>query len=335
MGPIRILHYVVPFWLVIIMLLSGTISGILAYRLLTNVNINVEVKESIEILDYYPSQFSLYPGETATFNITILNHASLNYSVVLDFNLNDANYQKNYVTFSDEVYTVVPGQQKVTGWLLVKPNAPPANFTLTVGVERGGPALEGFLTYQEIDPNSHITMTMNHIDFNAFRNENAYVYKDKGTAYFGSNWVIKIDVRLGAHLGNGEGNFFALANAIGDWKGVLSSGGYELCAWAYSGNSQNPNYGIGMNEGYNGIDTYRTTYYNVSVNTWYYCTIERAGLIVSMKIYGDSARTNLLHTSNLTLHSGHGSHRYVYSAQSFNSGHYMSINMEIENLIIP
>jgi len=324
------------------MVVSGTISGILAYRLLTYMNINVEVKESIEILDYYPSQFSLYPGETARFNITMLNHASVNYYVFLDFQLSDANYQNNYVTFSDEMYTVVPGQQNVTAWLMVKPDAPPANFTLMVGVERGGSQAdvpEDFLTYGEVDPYAHIVRTMNHIEFRAFRDEDAYVYKDKGADYFGSNWVIKVDLKLSGHFDNGLVNFFALANVVDDWKGISSSGGYELCAYAYYNTHQSAQcYQIGVNEAYNYTENsvyFPYTAYNVQVNTWYYCTIERAGLVLSMKIYSDSARTNLLQTLSLTLHSGHGNHRYVYAAQSYNIGNDYYMDIDIGNLIIP
>jgi hypothetical protein len=335
-------RYVVPSWLIIVVFTSGIISGIVAYRLLTNVNIDLDVKEPIEILDYYPSQFSLYPGETAEFNITLLNRASLNYSVVLDFQLNDTNYQNHYVTFSNEIYTVIPGQQNLTGWLLVKPEAPPGSKKLTVSVERGGrqTALpEDFMTYAAIDPNSHIMRTTNHVDFRAFRDEDAYVYNDKGTDYFGSNWLVKIDVKLGNHFDNGWGNFFALANAIDDWEGILTSGAYELCAYAYYNTHQSArSYQIGINEGYNGIDNEiydHYTAYNVQINTWYYCTIERSGLILSMKIYSDSARTNLLQTLTLTLHSGHVSHRYVYAAQSVNRGDDYYMDIDIENLIIP
>lgn len=45
-------------------------------------------------------------------------------------------YQQNYVTFSDEIYTVVPGQQNLGGWLNVTADAPPASLNVTVALLR-------------------------------------------------------------------------------------------------------------------------------------------------------------------------------------------------------
>jgi hypothetical protein len=109
--------------------------GVLAGYAWESVNIPVEVKEPLEILDY-PSGFSLYPGENVTFEITIQNQASVSYFVVLDFRLNDTDYQAKYVTFSSYNYSVSPGTQKLTAWLTVAPTAPPANFMLTISSMR-------------------------------------------------------------------------------------------------------------------------------------------------------------------------------------------------------
>jgi hypothetical protein len=65
-----------------------------------------------------------------------MNQASLNYSVVLDFQLNDTHYQENYVTISSEVYTVVPGEQTLNASLSVKSHAPSTAALLTVEVKR-------------------------------------------------------------------------------------------------------------------------------------------------------------------------------------------------------
>jgi len=71
------------------------------------------------------------------FNVTVLNHASVNYSVVLDFSLDNTTYQDNYITFSNEIYAVIPGQQNLTAWLKVASNAPVVNVTLTIDCKRG------------------------------------------------------------------------------------------------------------------------------------------------------------------------------------------------------
>jgi hypothetical protein len=103
------------------------------------VNIPLEIKEPLEILDY-PSGFSLYPGETVTFEITIQNHATITYFIELDFSLNDTEYQAKHVTFSNHNYSVAPGTQKLSAWLTVAPTAPPANLMITVSRKTDAPS---------------------------------------------------------------------------------------------------------------------------------------------------------------------------------------------------
>lgn len=94
-------------------------------------SIPLEVKEPLEIL-YYPTGFSLYPGETVTFEITIRNLASVTYFMEFDFSLNDTEYQSKYVTFSNTNYSIPPGTQKLSAWLTIAPTAPPASLMITV-----------------------------------------------------------------------------------------------------------------------------------------------------------------------------------------------------------
>lgn len=135
MKIVKIGKHVIPLWLMAVILVSGIGSGVLGYYIWKTLTIPLEVKEPIEIL-YYPSQLGLYPGETEQFNITLHNKASVNYSVVLDFSLDNITYQNSYVTFGDEVYTVVPGQQNLTAWLMIESHAPPVNASLTISFSR-------------------------------------------------------------------------------------------------------------------------------------------------------------------------------------------------------
>jgi hypothetical protein len=120
----------------IVLLVSATSVGVLASYALQPEEITLEIKEPIEILEY-PSGFSLFPGETVEFNVTVLNQASINYLVTLVFRLNDTEYQARYVTFCNESYTVVPGTQSLAAWLTVSPAAPPANLLLSISLVRG------------------------------------------------------------------------------------------------------------------------------------------------------------------------------------------------------
>lgn len=131
MKVIKIGEHIIPLWLLAALLISVIGAAVFANYFGNRLVIPFEVREPIEIL-YYPSKLSFFSGETEEFNITVQNHASVNYSVVLDFHLSNTTYQDNYVTFSNEVYTVIPAQQNLTARLVVEPNAPPVNASLTI-----------------------------------------------------------------------------------------------------------------------------------------------------------------------------------------------------------
>ncbi len=134
MEGIKARDKVVPLWLIVVFLISGIAVPLLAY-LWQSVTIPFEVREPLEIISY-PSEFSLFPGETIEFDITLQNHASINYSVMFDYRLDDSYYQANYVRFSDEPYNVTPGLQTLAAWLFVEPNAPPTQASLTINFLR-------------------------------------------------------------------------------------------------------------------------------------------------------------------------------------------------------
>jgi hypothetical protein len=118
-------------FLAITLLISTVALGSFAAYALQSVSIPLEVKDPLEILDY-PSGFSLYPGETVTFDITVQNLASVTYFVEFEFRLNNTDYQAKYVTFSNHNYSMPPGTQKLSAWLTVAPTASPANLLITI-----------------------------------------------------------------------------------------------------------------------------------------------------------------------------------------------------------
>lgn len=120
--------------LIVLLATTSSVGVITGYSWQTT-SIPLEIKEPIEILDY-PSAISLFPGEKEALTVTVQNLASVNYSVSLDFSLNDTAYQAAYVTFSNENYTIVPGKQTLDAWLTVAPEAPIGIFLITVSVVR-------------------------------------------------------------------------------------------------------------------------------------------------------------------------------------------------------
>jgi hypothetical protein len=132
MLKIRFGRFLVPLWLVAILIGLGVAAAYYIYTL----TIPLEVKEPLEVVSY-PNKLSLYPGQTINFNVVIRNHASINYTVYLDFSLDNATYQNNYVEFSQEMYIVSPGENILKAWVRVEPFASPTNATLYVKILRG------------------------------------------------------------------------------------------------------------------------------------------------------------------------------------------------------
>jgi hypothetical protein len=128
----------------------------MGYVVWTTLNVPLEVKEPIEILNY-PSQLSLYPAESFTFNVTVQNHDSMVHSVTLHFHLSNSSYQTSYVTFSDQIYKVVNGQQNFTAWVKVSPDAPKIITQLSIDFSRGA-YYYGLVGYWKLDEGSGQTV---------------------------------------------------------------------------------------------------------------------------------------------------------------------------------
>jgi hypothetical protein len=97
-----------------------------------------KVEDPIQILNY-PTGLNFYPGQTKEFALIIRNAADVNYTITLDFQLNDTNYQSRYVTVEKTVFTIAPGEQTINASLMISGNAPPANLILTISRSDANP----------------------------------------------------------------------------------------------------------------------------------------------------------------------------------------------------
>ena len=172
-------------------------------------------------------------------------------------------------------------------------------------------AIEDYTTYAEDDPNSRITVATNKIDFAALtRGENAQVTKDKGANHFAGDFEHLVDLYISAHATIAQAALWALWNAVGSIEECLGGNGIYVHFFEAVTNT----YCLRMTERYGGV-TYNSSDYVTSLSTAYYLTIKRASTTLTCKIYSDAARTNLLGTLTLTLHSTE-QYQYVYALQS-------------------
>lgn len=148
--------HTIPLWVFV-----GTVATICTlavgfYAALT-FTIPFQVNEPLEILDY-PSQLNFYPGDIFHFSVTLRNHASTTYIVLLDFSLDNATYQYSYVAFSNATYSVQNGISNLAAWLMVSDDAPPISTSLTVDVYRE-------ITTTEVQEES-LFLTKQHVWYN-------------------------------------------------------------------------------------------------------------------------------------------------------------------------
>lgn len=188
-------------------------------------------------------------------------------------------------------------------------------------------ALENFLEYIEIDPNNHITVAKNHLDFEAYASEFACLNRDRGSGHF-KNFEHLIAVRLvsAAPPTPGVGAFWALQNEVNDMYALQLDGKTLLSCRLHSSAGV---LRLWLVETYGG-SLYESAYI-ISLNTWYYLKIKKQGTTFTMEIYSDAARTNLLTTLTRTLH-GDWDFQYIFPANTWDCGIPNVVEMDIDNL---
>jgi len=180
-----------------------SISGFTVYAM-QSVNISLEVKEPLKILDY-PTSFSLYSGETVNFEFTMENYASVIYFQEFDFILNDTDYQKKYVTFSNHNYSIPPGTTQLQAWLTISPNAPPANFMITINKKTDTPTpVPLAISYNNTKLNPTLQLLSGGINWAAQEGKSALYISWKANweehkTTDGSNWEYRSESQMNSY----------------------------------------------------------------------------------------------------------------------------------------
>lgn len=165
------------------------------------------------------------------------------------------------------------------------------------------------------------------------RNEDAYIYKDFGAAYFNGDFDMSVDFKITAITNNGYMALWALKNAINDINNAedtllvyayLSAGSYTMVA-------QERNGAVNTNSGN----------YVYTLNTQYYARIKRNESVgtygtLYFDIYGSAAsrdaETSALGNLTVTL-TEKQDFRYLYGVNSLNTGNAtLTISGVISNL---
>jgi hypothetical protein len=174
---------------------------------------------------------------------------------------------------------------------------------------------EDFTTYTEVDPNSHITVSANSITHVSYRNEDAYVYKDKGVNHF-TDFTHLVDVKTNASVTNSDGVVWMITDDINDWYGLYTAHKPFISVMWIIDSSKIPTIWLRQ---YDGTTIHNDQSVNLSANTWYYLKIVKSGTSITCYIYSDSARTTLVDTLTVTMNAD-DSFRYIFACDTSNTG---------------
>lgn len=188
--------------------------------------------------------------------------------------------------------------------------------------------VEDFTTYTEVDPNNHISKTAYHVDFQPYRNEDAYLYKDKGASYF-MEFTHYLEITVVSGQNYFQGHPWALTNEVDDINGLKTAGKTFIDIQIYKSTESNQAR-IYIDKCDAGVYT-SSSYYLLTYGTKYYLKIVRTGTSLTLYIYSDFARSNLLSTLTLTTDIG-WSFRYVFAANTWNSNNTYYGDIDIDNL---
>lgn len=184
---------------------------------------------------------------------------------------------------------------------------------------------EDLSTYTEVDPNSHISATSSRMTGGGInRNETAYAYYDKGADYFDA-LDIDFDIRTTNLDSNDILGVLGISNTL-DHIGAFGTSDIKVAFYYPGGGARGLYLGTG-----GALD-----YMVISVDTTYYCTLERAAgsAAVSLKVYSDSGRETLLDTLTGTMAVASTKHRYILGIASQYTNNNYAASGYVENVVI-
>lgn len=180
---------------------------------------------------------------------------------------------------------------------------------------------EDFSGYTEEDPNSHIALVgTDHIDFNAYQNEDAWLRYDYGADYFGTYFKHTFDVKVVTDPVPEDGimaGVWCLSNRLDDLYGLMSSGTDEfvsLYVWRDPADIINGGAPCFVLREQDGAGATSSISAELTEGTTYSVAIERIGTSLIAIIYTGST---IFATLSITL-TGGNSYRYMIPALTSN-----------------
>jgi hypothetical protein len=197
-------------------------------------------------------------------------------------------------------------------------------------------ALEDFATYTEVDPNTRISApaTYRVTWAGLTENEDAYVYKDKGAAFFSGDFTHYVTIHISSVDDGVRGAMWALTNSLDDLTGIdAANGSYLALRLEYD----SPTMGLKITEVDSG--TYReSAAITISEDTNYYLKIVRNESVgtygtIYLYVYTDDQRTALQSAAkSLALNSSKKDFQYVHAVITYDNNDNDAYSGYVENM---
>ena len=199
-------------------------------------------------------------------------------------------------------------------------------------------ALEDLTLYTEVDPNNRLTVTTDEVVWAGLtRNESTYLYKDFGVDYFSGDFNILFAFDTDAGDNGGIVYAIGMANSIDDWTGIKTASGDAIAVEVigHSSAAQITHLVVELDGG----TEYPSSQHPANFTNYVYGILRRDESVgtygtIYLDIYTDSARTNLVTTRSVALHSSKKDFRYLFLAWSRNDGDPDEGNGKIKDIFV-
>ncbi len=180
---------------------------------------------------------------------------------------------------------------------------------------------DNFTEYTEVDALSRLTVTASRVTWTDMRcdDDQVYLYKDSGVNYYSGSFNITLTLRITSTTqGGSQMHPWTMANDLNDWNG-LNAGNKSALTLGFLRMNSPDELRLHLMELDSGTEY--SSYLIPSENTDYYITLirdESVGTYGTLYayIYSDSARTVLITTLSVALHTSKKDFRYILLAQS-------------------
>lgn len=180
---------------------------------------------------------------------------------------------------------------------------------------------EDLSAYTKSDPGSDIKKLVSRLTFNALdtRNTESYTYYDWGAGYWSGDFEFDFTIYIDSSISTTFATPILVANIVDELKGIVDASGDALCCIYY--NSAGTHQFV-LRE-YDSGTAYSATIYNITLDTLYFCRMDRDETIGSygqlrLRLWSDEVKTTLLNTQTLALHKK-TDYQYSYPLNTYNS----------------